>query len=76
MQESEGHEGEGAAELDTLTSGAYFGERALLRAEKSNATIVADGRVQLMTLDKDKFEKTMGGSRDSILWLVAVCLVA
>ena len=66
MQQSEGHEGEAAAELDTLSSGAYFGERALLRRERCAATIVADGRVQLMTLDKDKFETVLGPLQELI----------
>ena len=51
-------------EVTTLTTGDYFGERALVTREPRQATAVAQGDVLLMELDVDTFERFLGPCLD------------
>ena len=46
--------------MNSLTTGDYFGERALVTREPRQATAVAQGDVLLMELDVDTFERFLG----------------
>jgi len=48
------------AEVKQLKDGDYFGERSLLTAEATNATVKALGRTELMKLGKEEFDKALG----------------
>ena len=47
-------------EVKKLTTGEYFGERALVTREPRQATAVAEGDVLLMELDVATFERFLG----------------
>ena len=47
-------------EVTSLTTGDYFGERALVTKEPRQATAVAHGEVLLMELDVATFERFLG----------------
>jgi len=47
-------------EVTSLSTGDYFGERALVTREPRQATAVAQGDVLLMELDIDTFERFLG----------------
>jgi len=51
---------ENEREVNSLTTGDYFGERALVTREPRQATAVAQGEVLLMELDVDTFERFLG----------------
>ena len=46
--------------INTLSSGTYFGERALLMAEPCIASVVTAEATKLMTLNKEAFERVLG----------------
>jgi putative ABC transport system ATP-binding protein len=46
----------------TLARGDFFGERALITGERRNATIVADGEVEVYVLGKRAFENALNKS--------------
>ena len=48
----------------TLSSGDYFGERALLTGEPRAATITAQSKVKVMALDRESFNLLLGPLRD------------
>jgi CRP-like cAMP-binding protein len=47
-----------------LGPGEYFGERALMTNEPRAATVTANGKTVLMTLDKEAFRKHLGSLQD------------
>ncbi|OQS00438.1 cAMP-dependent protein kinase regulatory subunit [Achlya hypogyna] len=47
-------------EIGILTSGAYFGEIALLTTRPRQATVTAKGQVKCLTLDRKTFKRVMG----------------
>ena len=49
-----------ANSVKKLTSGEFFGERSLLKAEPANATVVASEATDLIGLSKDDFEALLG----------------
>jgi len=51
----------GKYESGELSMGDYFGERALIKAEKRAATIIAKSTVKTLTLNKYDFDEFMGG---------------
>ena len=48
------------AQIAELKAGDHFGERALLTAEPTAATVVALERTELMALGKAKFDEALG----------------
>uniref|UniRef100_M4BEG1 cAMP-dependent protein kinase regulatory subunit n=1 Tax=Hyaloperonospora arabidopsidis (strain Emoy2) TaxID=559515 RepID=M4BEG1_HYAAE len=56
--------GEPAVEMGHLTSGAYFGEIALLTTRPRQATVTARGKVKCLTLDRKTFKRVMGPLED------------
>ena len=52
--------------INTLGPGSVFGERALLTAEHTVATVTTQSAVQLMTLDKEAFERVLPPLQDLI----------
>ena len=58
--------GDGAKVINTLGPGGHFGERALLTAEPTIATILSSSAVQVMTLDKEAFERVLPPLQDLI----------
>ena len=55
---------EPAVEMGHLTSGAYFGEIALLTTRPRQATVTARGQVKCLTLDRKTFKRVMGPLED------------
>ncbi|ETI34069.1 hypothetical protein, variant 1 [Phytophthora nicotianae CJ01A1] len=53
-----------AVEMGELTSGAYFGEIALLTTRPRQATVTAKGKVKCLTLDRKTFKRVMGPLED------------
>ncbi|EGZ29970.1 cyclic AMP-dependent protein kinase-like protein regulatory subunit [Phytophthora sojae] len=51
-------------EMGQLTSGAYFGEIALLTTRPRQATVTAKGKVKCLTLDRKTFKRVMGPLED------------
>ncbi|CAI5722697.1 unnamed protein product [Peronospora effusa] len=51
-------------EMGQLTSGAYFGEIALLTTRPRQATVTAQGKVKCLTLDRKTFKRVMGPLED------------
>ncbi|KAF4325567.1 hypothetical protein BBO99_00002005 [Phytophthora kernoviae] len=51
---------ESPVEMGELTSGAYFGEIALLTTRPRQATVTAKGKVKCLTLDRKTFKRVMG----------------
>lgn len=51
-------------EMGLLTSGAYFGEIALLTTRPRQATVTAKGTVKCLTLDRKTFKRVMGPLED------------
>ncbi|KAF1314590.1 Camp-dependent protein kinase regulatory subunit, partial [Globisporangium splendens] len=51
-------------EMGVLTSGAYFGEIALLTTRPRQATVTAKGTVKCLTLDRKTFKRVMGPLED------------
>ena len=60
-----------AGDLATLGQGEHFGERALLTEEKTVANVVATGTTQLMSLDRESFERVLPPLQDLIARAVA-----
>ncbi|CAH0481103.1 unnamed protein product [Peronospora belbahrii] len=50
--------------MGLLTSGAYFGEIALLTTRPRQATVTAQGKVKCLTLDRKTFKRVMGPLED------------
>ncbi|TDH68965.1 hypothetical protein CCR75_000288 [Bremia lactucae] len=50
--------------MGELTSGAYFGEIALLTTRPRQATVTAKGNVKCLTLDRKTFKRVMGPLED------------
>jgi len=48
--------------IATLRRGDFFGERALITGERRNATIAADGEVEVFVLGKQAFENALNKS--------------
>jgi serine/threonine protein kinase/CRP-like cAMP-binding protein len=46
--------------LRTLTTGSYFGERALIKEDVRSASVVADTEVHCLTLGREDFTQMMG----------------
>lgn len=55
---------EAPVEMGELTSGAYFGEIALLTTRPRQATVTAKGKVKCLTLDRKTFKRVMGPLED------------
>lgn len=51
-------------EIGILTSGAYFGEIALLTTRPRQATVTAKGTVKCLILDRKTFKRVMGPLED------------
>lgn len=47
-------------ELEVLKEGDYFGEVALLRSEPRNASVIADGSLTTVFLDRNAFTRLLG----------------
>lgn len=43
--------------------GDFFGETALITGEPRNATVIARGSVEVLTLDKENFQRALDGSK-------------
>ncbi|GLD93580.1 hypothetical protein PINS_up002172 [Pythium insidiosum] len=56
--------GEAPVIMGELTSGAYFGEIALLTTRPRQATVTANGKVKCLTLDRKTFKRVMGPLED------------
>lgn len=56
--------GSGAFNDHTLTTGAYFGERALITGEPRAANVVAETACVLMALDLESFNSLLGPLRE------------
>ena len=48
---------------DEKQRGDFFGEAALITGEARNATVIARGPVEVLTLDKDNFQRALTGSK-------------
>lgn len=55
---------EAPSEIGLLTSGAYFGEIALLTMRPRQATVTAKGTVKCLSLDRKTFKRVMGPLED------------
>ena len=51
-------------QVKTLTSGEFFGERSILKAEPANASVVAAEPTDLIGLTKTDFEALLGPLQD------------
>lgn len=54
---------DGVSVLTTLKQGDFFGERALITNEVRNATVEADGIVQVLMVDRKTFTDMLGDSK-------------
>ena len=50
----------GGNEVASLASGSYFGEIALITSKKRQASVIANGEVKVLYLDKRTFNRVMG----------------
>jgi CRP-like cAMP-binding protein len=55
--ERDANDDRGTHLVSTLQTGMIFGEQALLTAQPRNATVIARGRVETYTLQKDEFDQ-------------------
>ena len=62
---------ETAKPISSLGPGDHFGERSLLTEEKTVAHVVASEKTQLMSLDKESFERVLPPLQDLIARAVA-----
>jgi cAMP-dependent protein kinase regulator len=56
-----------SVEVARLSSGAYFGEIALLTKQSRQATVTADGVLKCFSLDRRTFNRVMGPLRDMLM---------
>ncbi len=56
-----------SVEVARLSTGAYFGEIALLTKQPRQATVTADGSLKCFSLDRRTFNRVMGPLRDMLM---------
>ena len=56
-----------SVEVARLSSGAYFGEIALLTKQPRQATVTADGSLRCFSIDRRTFNRVMGPLRDMLM---------
>ena len=58
------NQGDAPVKMAELTTGAYFGEIALMTSRPRQATVIAKGAVKCLTLDRKTFKRVMGPLED------------